>query len=387
MIMIALLLIFLAVTFYVFAFPMVLSVLAHASREPSSSSGTDNLPQDPAQWPLVSVLVPICGQADTLTAKLINLTATTYPLHRLEVLLVLDGPVTGLREAFSIYRAEAKGPLPLQTVQCDRVGKNKALTQGARQSSGDILVFTDVDALLDPDAIMHLVTAILPEDIGGGCGCHRIRTSKGGQSIYWDLEAKIKSAEMRLLGKVTASYGTLMAVKRRRFEAIPPGVTDDHFLALSVVAQGARFIYTDQAVADLEKPSRNPVDEIRRRRRIVCQSLFCLSLWRNLLHPGRWGWFAVCLWSHKVLRRLAPLFFIFIFFSSLVLGLQGSLTGRIIFFTMTAGIGICAAALGVLMVFKRLHRLLRPPAYFLAGNLGMLIGLIDFMRGRRVIMW
>jgi cellulose synthase/poly-beta-1,6-N-acetylglucosamine synthase-like glycosyltransferase len=336
---------------------------------------------------LVSVLVPICGRADTLTAKLTNLTATSYPGRRLEVLLVLDGPVTGLRKAFSTYRADVESPLPLKIVQCARVGKNSALNQGVRRASGDILLFTDVDALLAPDAVTHLVAAILPEDIGGGCGRHRIRSSKGAQSTYWNLEATIKSAEMRLLGNVTASYGTLMAVKRWRFKPIPPGVTDDHFLALSIVAQGVRFIYADQAVADLEKPSRGPADEIRRRRRIVCQSLYCLSLWRNLLNPGRWGWFAVCLWSHKVLRRLAPLFFIFIFLSSLILGLQGSLNGRLIFGAMTAGIGICTFALGGLMVFKRLHRLLRPPAYFLVGNIGMLIGLIDFMRGRRVIMW
>jgi cellulose synthase/poly-beta-1,6-N-acetylglucosamine synthase-like glycosyltransferase len=385
--MMALLLISLAVTFYVLGFPMVLTVLAHMSRRPYPSSCAGDLPPSPINWPRVSVLVPICGRADTLSAKLTNLTAITYPGHRLEILLVLDGPVTGLRETLSKYRAGVENPLLLKTVQCQRVGKNSALNKGVRRASGDILLFTDVDTLLAPDAVTRLVTVILPEDIGGGCGRHRIRSSKGAQSIYWDLEAKIKSAEMRLLGKVTASYGTLMAVKRRWFKPIPPGVTDDHYLALSIVAQGVRFVYTEQAVADLEKPSRNPADEIRRRRRIVCQSLHCLSLWRNLLHPGRWGWFAVCLWSHKVLRRLVPLFFIFIFLSSLVLGLQGSFNGRLVFCAMAVGTGACALALGVLMVFKRLHRLLRPPAYFLAGNIGMLIGLIDFMRGRRVIMW
>lgn len=385
--MIALLLISLAVIGYTFGFPMVLTALAHVSRTPYPSSCADGLPQSPANWPLVSVLVPFCGRAETLTAKLTNLTAITYPRHRLEVLLVLDGPVSGLQEAFSTYRAGVECPLPLKTVQCARVGKNSALNEGVRRASGDILLFTDADAFLAPDAVTYLVAAIVPEDIGGGCGRHRIRTSKGAQSIYWDLEAKIKSAEMRLLGKVTASYGTLLAVKRCWFKPIPPGVTDDHFLALAIIAQGARFIYAEQAVADLEKPSRNPADEIRRRRRIVCQSLYCLCLWRNLLHPGRWGWFAVCLWSHKVLRRLAPLFFIFLFFSSLALGLRGSLSGQLIFFAMTIGTGICASALGVLMVSQGLHRLLRPPAYFLAGNLGMLIGLVDFLRGRQVIKW
>jgi cellulose synthase/poly-beta-1,6-N-acetylglucosamine synthase-like glycosyltransferase len=385
--MIALLLICLAVTFYVFSFPMVLTVLSHVSRKISPSSCAGGLAQRPTNWPLVSVLVPISGRGETLMAKLTNLTAITYPGHRLEVLLVLDGQVTGLRDALFQYRATVECPLPLKIVQCARVGKNSALNEGVRRASGDILLFTDADALLAPDAVTHLVAAIFPEDIGGGCGRHRIRTSKGAQSIYWDLEAKIKSAEMRLLGKVTASYGTLMAVKRSWFKPIPPGVTDDHFLALSIVAQGARFIYTEQAVADLEKPSRNPMDEIRRRRRIVCQSLYCLSLWCNLLNPGRWGWFAVCLWGHKVLRRLAPLFFIFIFFNSLILGFQGSLTGGLIFCLMTAGAGVCAFSLGVLLADKHLHRLLRPPAYFLVGNIGMLLGLIDFMSGRRVIKW
>jgi cellulose synthase/poly-beta-1,6-N-acetylglucosamine synthase-like glycosyltransferase len=385
--MIVLLLICVAVTFFVFSFPMVLTFLSYVHRKIEPFSCADDSPQRPTNWPLVSVLVPISGRGETLTAKLANLAAITYPGHRLEILLVLDGQVTGLRDAFSQYRTAVECPLPLKIVQCARVGKNSALNEGVRRASGDILLFTDVDALLAPDAVTHLVAAIFPEDIGGGCGRHRIRTGKGAQSLYWDLEARIKSAEMHLLGKVTASYGTLMAVKRCWFKPIPPGVTDDHFLALSIVAQGTRFIYTEQAVAELEKPSRNPMDEIRRRRRIVCQSLYCLSLWCNLLDPCRWGWFAFCLWSHKVLRRLTPIFFIFIFLSSLSLGFRGSLTGGLIFCLMTIGVGVCAFSLGVLLAKKHLHRLLRPPAYFLVGNMGMLLGLLDFMRGRRVIKW
>jgi cellulose synthase/poly-beta-1,6-N-acetylglucosamine synthase-like glycosyltransferase len=377
----------LGLTVYIFAFPLVLSALVQLRRQPHPAPLADPPSEDAATRPLVSVLVPLCGRADMLATKLINLAATTYPRHRLEVLLILDGPVAGLRAALKKFRAAVENPLQLEIVQCKRVGKNKALNEGVGQAVGDILVFTDADALLAPDAITRLVGAILPEDIGGGCGRHRIRTSRGAQSIYWDMEARIKAAEMRLLGSVSASYGTLMAVKRQRFKSIPPGVTDDLFLALSVITQGLRFIYAGEAVAELEKPSRDPFDEIRRRRRIVTQSLYCLSLCRTLLHPGRWGWFAVCLWSHKVLRRLAPLLFIFCFLASLALGMQGSLGGGIIFLAMTAGLALSAFALALLICFQRLHRLLRPAAYFLAGNIGILIGLIDFMRGRRVVMW
>ncbi len=84
---------------------------------------------------------------------------------------------------------------------------------------------------------------------------------------------------------------------------------------------------------------------------------------------------------------IGPAALLLIFFSSLVLGLQGSLSSQILLFAMIAGMGTCAIALGVLLVFKRLHRLLRLPVYFLAGNIGMLMGLIDFARGRRVVMW
>lgn len=372
--------------FCALAFPFALGCLSFMLK--SSEPDFRQMPQGHEEgWPLISILIPAHKKASILKEKLTDIYKSSYPNKRMEILVLLDGDVQGAHQAIEKYKSSVSDGPALRMIQCPRAGKNKTLSIGARQAKGSIFLFTDQDARLDKQAITRLAGALEPQDIGGGCGRHLILSSPGTQTRYWEMESWIKSSEMKLLGKITASYGTICAIKREFFNTIPPGVTDDHYLCLLVVEKGSRFVYVPEAKVYIEKPSKDLQDEIKRKHRITAQSLCSLWLRRSLLNPFKWSWYSVCLWCHKVIRRLMPIFAVIIFISCFLLSIKGLAAAfcflllQLVFYLLA----ITALLLG--RSGKKTPRLLRMPGFFLAGNIGMLYGIIDFLQGKKSIIW
>ena len=86
-----------------------------------------------------------------------------------------------------------------------------------------------------------------------------------------------------------------------------------------MVEQGLRAVYVPEAVC-MEEPNRQAKKELAARVRIISQTFS--DLWRNrgMMNPFKSGFYAVQLWSHKVMRYLVPIFLIAIFITSGVSG-------------------------------------------------------------------
>ena len=385
MIEIILFLLLLLILYTVF-FHIILIIICFLSGK--TSYPLQKKPTGPCEtWPTVSIFIPIHKNSDILTDKLIDISKSKYPDKLIEILVILDGDVAGIEEAIAKYRAKVAGGPELRIVSCPKAGKNIALSKGINEATGDIFLITDIDARLSPLAVRRLVGALGPEDVGGGCGRHLITSDQGAQNTYWDMEAKIKTAEMNVLGSVTAAYGTILAVKRHLSISIPPGVTDDHFLALSIVDRGFRFVYAPESIVYIEKPSRTLLMEIQRRRRIVAQSFYSLLAWKKLLNPINRGLYAICLASHKVLRRFLPLFLIAFFGMTLWWYLQGEKIAGVFLFLQASSYAIVFGSFVLGISGVRLPRPFRLAAYFFAGNTGIFLGIVDFLRGKKYIIW
>ena len=366
-------------------FPFVIILLSHFFKQQYPL--ISNPSKETEQLPFVSILIPVHNKALQLKEKLTDISDSDYPSSRIEIIVLLDGEVKGAKEAAADYRAaEPDGP-ELNIIQLPRAGKNRALSSGAQKAKGSLLLFTDADARIKQSAITRLVETLKNHETGGACGRHMLTSESTAQKAYWDMEAKIKSSEMKIFGSVTASYGTFIGIKKHLFLPIPDGVTDDHYITLSVAARGLKFAYSPEAIVYIEKPSKNLVAEITRKRRITSQSFYSLKAWKTLLNPFKNGWYSICLWCHKVLRRLFPVFAIIIFIFSLLLSFHGN-TAVIIFLVLQSCfyfISICALIMGIRK--QKLFKPLRLAAFFLAANIGMLLGVIDFIRGKKAVIW
>ena len=255
-------------------------------------------------FPTVSVVIAAYNEAEGLEAKLNSIASLDYPPDRLEVLVASDGSTDATADI-----AEGFGPRAVRVLRLPRGGKHIALNAAVAASTGDVVVFTDANSELAGDSVRLLVEPFADPRVGGVAGDQRYRPGPGGKGErhYWDLDRVLKRAESRA-GSVVSATGALYALRRHLFLPVPPGVTDDFVTSTGVIAQGFRLVFQEAAAAFEPVAATNRL-EFERKVRVITRGLRAVGLRRSLLNPADTGFYAVQLFSHKVLRRLvwAPL--------------------------------------------------------------------------------
>lgn len=339
---------------------------------------------DPAAKPEVTVITAARNAEALVKAKVENTLAQDYPADRLRMIVASDGSTDATAAIARQAGGERVAVVELDGHRGKIAALNAALELAPRRG---VIVFSDADALLAPDAVSRLAAVVSAEGVGGACG-QRVLESDApdladAQRGYVGWDSAIKRLESRH-GSLTSSDGKCLAVRAELLEPIPEAVTDDLWLGLMVVKKGLRFVFEPGARAVVPTPSRSPGHEIVRRRRIVAQSLRGLSLAPGLLAPWR-GAHAVGLLVNKGMRRLLPVFLLLLLFGSVALRGQGALYEALLAAQLAGyGLAVLYPPLKNVPVAGKLSRM---ALYFCLGNLGMLWGLADFLRGRKMLAW
>ena len=101
--------------------------------------------------PKLSVIIPAYKASGTLKACLDHLYDSSF--KDIEVIVVLDGPDTAASETLKVYKKVSIFEVPHGGVQ-------KARNFGAKQATGDILLFWDADCYVAPDSLRLWVEAL-----------------------------------------------------------------------------------------------------------------------------------------------------------------------------------------------------------------------------------
>ena len=342
-------------------------------------------PRSTGTSPRVSLLVAVRNAERLIDQKVRNALELDFP--GLEIVFVSDGSTDSTETRI---RTAGRDRLKLIS-ETEHLGKALALNRGFEESTGEIVVFSDADALVAPDALVYMLSHFADPSVGGVCGRRVIHETPGdlqeAQGRYIALDSALKVAESKL-GSITSNDGKLYAIRRELFRPIDPGATDDLFVCLNVVQQGFRFAYEPRARAFIPTPSRNPAHELARRRRIVSRSLHGIFLMKEVLNPLRYGGFSIQLLINKVFRRLLPVFLALLLASSAALGLFRPAVG--VFFLLQVlfyGLALCHPLLRRTSAGKAVRKATSVAYYFCVGNAGTLLGLADFLRGRKTVKW
>jgi hypothetical protein len=251
--------------------------------------------------PSVALLIVVHNEAAVIEEKLANVEAVLFPRERLSVTVVSDGSTDDTNRLVASHA----GPTAVKLLPLGRVGKNAALNAGLAVVSGDVVVLSDADSLLAPDALLWLVAPFSDPGVGAVAGDFRYVARGGegrGERSYWNLDRAWRWLESRA-GSVTSATGQLYAVRRAHCERVPDGVTDDFFLSTGAIAAGRRLWFEPHAVAT-GLVAAAPDAEFRRKVRLIGRGFASVWQRRSLLDPRRTGIYAVQLLTHKVLRRL-----------------------------------------------------------------------------------
>src|SRR5262245_19563251 len=103
----------------------------------------------------ISVIIPTHNRCASLRQTLDALSAQTYPLQQVEVLVVADGCVDGTVEMLRRYRA----PFGMRIIEQQGQGPAAARNQGAAHATGRLLLFLDDDVKVVPSLIEAYVSA------------------------------------------------------------------------------------------------------------------------------------------------------------------------------------------------------------------------------------
>jgi cellulose synthase/poly-beta-1,6-N-acetylglucosamine synthase-like glycosyltransferase len=330
-----------------------------------------------------SVTMVICAhdEAAAIGAKLENVLSLDYPRDRLEVLVASDGSTDGTE---AIVRALA--PRGVRLLALPRRGKIPTLNAAVGEAKGEILVFSDANSMYAPDAIRALVRPFADAEVGGVAGDQRYLAADGGpdgsegERAYWSFDRKLKEWQSRA-GSVTSATGAIYAIRRSLFREVPSGVTDDFVISTRVIAEHQRLVFAPDAVA-YEPPARSTGAEANRKVRVMTRGLTAVLVMRELLDPLRHGFYALQLFSHKVLRRLVVLPLILLLGVSPFLWDEGPLYRG---FVLLQAAFYAAAGLEALL--RTRIRIFSLPLYFCMVNGAALLAATNVVRGRRIDSW
>jgi cellulose synthase/poly-beta-1,6-N-acetylglucosamine synthase-like glycosyltransferase len=357
-------------------YPVVLMLLARLSNRAPNSHDFPDLS--------VTLLISAYNERQVIAAKLDNALALEYPRERFEILVISDGSDDGTDE---IVQGYSRSGLRLVR-QEPRLGKSAGLNLGVSQASGQILIFSDANALYQPDAIRHLVRHFSNLRVGYVVGNARYyekgaeSSSAASEGLYWKLETYLKEKES-LFGSVVGGDGAIYAIRRELYTPLLPTDINDFLNPLQIIAAGYAGVFEPAAVC-YEEVADNFSQEYRRKVRIISRSMNALRRIPAVLNPLRnvRHWFALV--SHKLLRWLAPVFLLLMFLACLILSGHFLYRLALIFQVAFYGLAVAGWAMKDQQAVSKVFFL---PHYFCLMNLASLQGLGMFFRGSLSATW
>jgi len=286
-------------------YPIAMSVLARTRPRPVHKA---------EQTPSVALVVSAHNEEAVIRRRIENALALDYPSGDLEIVVASDGS-TDLTDAV-VGEIAAANPR-VRLLQCPREGKVAAQHRSVRETSSDVLAFTDANSEWNPDALRSLVANLADDEVGYVCGQLRLETPDGAnmEGAYWRYEMWVREQES-IASSITAGNGAIYAVKRDAYVEDDPRFGHDFGFPYLMEQMGLRAVYEPAAIA-VEKPAAEPEDEYGRKVRTISRALGHILTGRAF-RPSRPLYLAQ-LFSHRVLRYSTGILHIGLLVSNLML--------------------------------------------------------------------
>ena len=266
------------------------------------------------QTPSVVLVVSAHDEEAVIRRRVDNALALDYPEGRLEIVVASDGS-TDLTDAI-VGEIAAVNP-HVRLLQCPREGKVAAQHRAVRQTSSDVLAFTDANSEWKPDALRALVRNLADGDVGYVCGQLRLETPDGAnmEGAYWRYEMWVREQES-IASSITAGNGAIYAVRREAYIEDDPKFGHDFGFPYLMEQHGRRAVYEPEALA-VEKPAAEPEDEYGRKVRTISRALGHILTGRAF-RPTRPLYLAQLV-SHRVLRYSTGILHVALLVSNILL--------------------------------------------------------------------
>jgi hypothetical protein len=342
-------------------YPLLLELLGRARRGPAVAGAAPD-----AAEPSVSLVIAAHREAAIIEAKVANARALDWPAGRLEVIVACDGSPDDTPALARAAGADVVLELPWG-------GKVRAQDAAVERAGGELLAFSDANALWEPGALRALAAPFADAGVGYACGQVRFVNDGGTnqEGLYWRYEMAIRARESQL-ASVTAGNGAIYAVRPEAYLHVDPVMGHDLSLPFNMVKRGWRAVYVAAARAT-EKMVPSIEGEFARKRRMMSHT-WPIVLRGGLLSPrGYPPLYALMIASHRVLRYAAPFLHVGAFVASAAL--IGASAIYAVAFALQA-----AVLAGALLAPRFPLRPLLVARYYVLTTASVAAGLWDWLR-------
>jgi len=358
------------------AYAGVLALLARVfarSSRAARAAAPDGAP------PSLSLIVAAHDEEPVIAAKVRNVLALDYPRERLQLIVACDG----CSDATARLAREEGADVVLELA---RGGKVRAQDAAVAVARGEIVAFSDANALWAPGAARALVEAFADPRVGYACGQVRFLAADGAdgpanqEGTYWRYELAVRALESQL-SSITAGNGAIYATRRDTYIVVDPVMGHDLSLPFNIVKRGSRAVYVQGALAT-ERMVPTLAGEFARKRRMMSHT-WPIVLRGGMLSPrGYPPGYALMILSHRLLRYSTPALHVVALAANIALVAAGA--GAVYVLTLALQLALLLAALLAGAVRARPLLIAR---YYVLTTASPAAGLWDWLRHGTAASW
>jgi biofilm PGA synthesis N-glycosyltransferase PgaC len=380
--------ILLFIVFYAYlGYGMLLFILLKIKR--LFSKKVDNY--DSKFLPEVTYMVAAFNEEDWIGEKIKNSFEFDYPKDKIKFFFVTDGSDDSTPDMVKNYPTPEGYDLHLFH-QPERRGKIAAVDRVMEFVKTPIVIFSDANTFVNPDAIRNIVRHYKNEKVGAVAGEKRISlddsgaANEAGEGLYWKYESTLKKWDSEFYSVVGAA-GELFSVRTELFQPVPPDtIIEDFVMTMRIADSGYKVVYEPEARA-VETASASVKEELKRKIRIAAGGIQAIGSLSSMLLPFKNPVLTFQYISHRVLRwTLAPLALPFLLMINIYLAQQGEPFFNYILWCQFAF--YIMALVGFFLEKQKLTlKAFFVPYYFCVMNYAMYRGFFRAIGGKQSVLW
>ncbi|MGD8545526.1 MAG: glycosyltransferase [Candidatus Bathyarchaeota archaeon] len=238
--------------------------------------------------PTVSMVTATFNEEKIIKRKIENTLKLDYPTDKLEWIFI-DSSDDETRNIINDFKKKSKLKIVLFE-ENERKGLATALNKGYELATGEVVVKSDCDILLNEKAVREIVKPFSDPNVGAVSGAINIINQANLEIGYRSIFERLRLAEANL--DSTYLFNPFSAFRKEAIQPIDPkSVADDAELALKIRKKDYRTVYAPEAISYEKSPTsiRERIKQKSRRAqghiRLISQNL------RLLLNPkyGKFG--------------------------------------------------------------------------------------------------
>lgn len=373
--------IFLLIYPYTF-YPLLLTVLSKLRKNDFNPANTEDY------QPLVTLIISAYNEEDIIKEKLENTVSINYPIDKLEVLIVSDASTDKTDDIVNHW--SVGNPNFKLIRQKQRLGKTSGLNLAVPNAKGEIIVFSDANAMYHENSIIELIKYFTNPQIGYVMGAAMYNAAKDPSSesegLYWKFELFVKKLETKFYS-VVGGDGAIYAIRKELYWELDKDDINDFVNPLQIVSKNYIGIFNPDAIC-FEDSAGDFKKEFKRKRRIVNRSWRAVKKYFNWFDIGKHYKFLFELFSHKIIRWFSFPILLMVLILNLIIVI---LTVQPFYLITLTGLFI----FGILTLFgiqydisnKEMPKIIFIPYYYSFVHVAAFLGIFDEIRGIKHTTW